>query len=78
MAEKTKRKRALAVKTASFVFTLPLRASDSDLWAAAIRFEIIRQVYKEVMGWTAPTRHLCAKLGAAEASSERSRPPHHP
>jgi hypothetical protein len=28
-----------------------------------------------VMRWTAPTRHLCAKLGAAEASSERSRPP---
>jgi hypothetical protein len=37
----------------------------------------IDQVHERraVMRWTAPTRHLCAKLVAAEASSERSRPP---
>jgi len=49
MSEKVQRKRAPTVKTASFVATLPLRASDADLREAAIRFEIIRQVYNAVL-----------------------------
>ena len=57
------------------VLAVPAASSGAGHRAARLLQRTGRRQLPDLMRWTAPERHLCAKLGAVKASSERSRPP---